>query len=267
MLALRPEVAMTDGVLAAIIAASATVFASFLQIRASFTKEVAARAFPSSGRRKSRGPLLFILIMVGGAAVGGFALSQWLMERERSMQSALLEELQARVATLTRTENQLVESHAGTRAEIESGVLRRIGLEGVAVTASVAPCKPPLVVNTPALAPHTQDNPTQITSQPATSGPPASTCTESDASPVTLCATIPVGATVTTVELFVRAAESDASWSTSRAVPGAEVEQSRFAEKPVEMADSAHTKLVCESFASWSTERARTARMLVRYSL
>jgi hypothetical protein len=268
MLASRPEVEMTDGVLAAVIAACATVFASFLQIRASFSKEGVARAFPSSGgRRKSRTPLLFLFIMLGGAAVGGFALSQWLMERERSMQSAELEELQERIAILRRSESQLNESRAGTRAEIESGVLRRIGLEGVVVTASVAPCKPPLVVNTPALAPHTQDNPTQIPSPPATSGPPASTCTESDASPVMLCAMVPVGATVTDVEVFVRATESDVPWTTARVAPGAEADMSRFSEKPVEMPDSAHTKQVCESFASWSTERARTARMLVRYSL
>jgi hypothetical protein len=259
---------MSDGVLAAVIAACATVFASFLQIRASFTKEGVARAFPSSGgRRKSRTPFLFLFIMLGGAAVGGFALSQWLMEHERSMQNALQQEMQARIATLTRSENQLVESRAGTRAEIEAGVMRRLGLEGVVVLATVAPCKPPLVVNTPALAPHTGDSSaTQVVSQPATPGPPASTCTESDASPVTLCATVPLGATVTEVELFVRGAEMDTPWPTARVMPGAEADMSRFSEKPVEVADGAQTKQVCQSFASWSTERARAARMLVRYS-
>src|ERR1041384_7304527 len=123
---------MSDGVLAAIIAAVATVFGSFLQLRATFTKELAARAFPSSGRRKSRKPLLFILLMLGGgAAVGGFALSQWLMEHERSMQTALLEEREARIASLTKSESQL----AGTRSEIEAGVMKRLGLEGVVVVA------------------------------------------------------------------------------------------------------------------------------------
>jgi hypothetical protein len=257
---------MTDGVLAAIIAACATVFTSFIQIKASFSREGAARAVASSGRRKSRAPMLFLSLMLGGAAVGGFALSQWLMEHERSVQNALLQELQARVATLTRSESQIVESRAGTRAEIEAGVMRRLGLEGVVVTATVAPCKPPLVVNTPALGPHTADA-TQVSSPPATPGPPSSTCTESDANPVTLCATVPLNAMVTEVELFVRAAETDVPWATARVVPGAEMEMARFAEKPVEVADGAQTKHVCEAFASWSTERARTARMLVRYSL
>ena len=257
---------MSDGVMAAIIAACATVFASFLQIRATFGKEVASRAFPSSGKRKSRTPLLFLFIMLGGAAVGGFALSQWLMEHERSMQNALLQELQARVASLSRSENQLVEIRNGTRAEIEAGLLKRLGLEGVVVAATVAACKPPLIVNTPALATHS-DTPTQVASPPATSGPPATTCTEADASPVTLCATVPMGATVTEVELFVRAAESDTPWANARATAGAETELARFAEKPVETPDGAQTKQVCEAFANWSTERARVARMLVRYSL
>ncbi len=257
---------MTDGVLAAIIAACATVFASFVQIRASFAKEVAARAFPASGKRKSRKPLLFLFIMLGGAGVGGFALSQWLMEHERTMQSLLVEELQARVASLSRSESQLVESRDGTRAEIEAGVLRRLGLEGVVVATTVGACKPPLIVNTPALATHT-DTPTQVASPPATSGPPATTCTEADANPVTLCATVPMGATVTEVELFVRAAESDTPWANSRVTAGAETELARFAEKPAESPDSSQTKQVCEAFANWSTERARVARMLVRYSL
>lgn len=257
---------MTDGVMAAIIAACATIFASFLQIRASFTKEVAARAFPSSGRRKSRKPLLFMFLMLGGAGVGGFALSQWLMEHERSMQNELLQEMQVRVASLSRSETQLVEIRNGTRAEIEASLMKRLGLEGVVVVATVAACKPPLIVNTPALATHV-DTPTQVSSPPATPGPPATTCTEADASPVTLCATVPMGATVTEVELFVRAAESDTPWANARVTAGAETELARFAEKPVESPDTSETRQVCEAFANWSTERARAARMLVRYRL
>jgi hypothetical protein len=258
---------MSDGVLAAIIAACATVFASFIQIRASFAKEVAGRAFSSGGRKKSRTPFVFMFMMLGGSAVGGFALSQWLMEHERSMQNALVEQLQAQVASLTRSESELTESRLGTRAEIEAGVLRRIGLEGVVATTTVGPCKPPLVMNTPALAAHAPESPAPVTSQPGTSTTPSSSCTEAEAMPVTLCAIVPVGATVTDVEVFMKPVESDATWSSARLVPGAETGQARFSEKPVEVADSATTKQICESFVSWSTEGARTARMLVRYTL
>jgi hypothetical protein len=257
---------MSDGVLAAIIAACATVFASFLQIRASFAKEVTARAFPSSSRRKSRKPFMFLILMLGGAAVGGFALSQWLMENERAMHSALQQELQARIATLTKTESQLAESRNGTRADIEAGVMKRLGLEGVVAVANVAACKAPLVINTPTLASHAEAPAPTATNTLATSQPPpSSTCTEADASQVTLCAIVPMGATVTEVELFVRGAETDTPWANARVMPGTEVEQARFAEKTTENPDTAQTKQVCEAFANWSSERARTARMLVRY--
>jgi hypothetical protein len=35
----------------------------------------------------------------------------------------------------------------------------------------------------------------------------------------------------------------------------------------VELLDSSATKQVCETFTQWSTERARVARVLVRYEL
>lgn len=257
---------MSDGVLAAIIAACATVFASLLQLRASFGKEVAARALPSSGRRKSKLPLLVIGVMLAGAAAGGFALSQWLTEHERIVQSELQRALQERIAFMSRSESQLEQSRAGTRAEIEAGVMRRLGMEGVAVTATVGPCKPPLMMNTPALTPGAGEAPAQMPSQPATPSA-ASTCTEADASPVTLCATVPGNATVTSVELFVRPAEADVPWDSARVTAGHDFEQARFSEKPVEIAEGSTSKQVCESFVQWSTERARAARMLVRYSL
>jgi hypothetical protein len=209
------------------------------------------------------------MLMLGGAAVGGFALSQWLMENERAMQGALQQELQARIATLTKSESQLADTRNGARAEIEAGVMKRLGLEGVVVMATVAPCKPPLVVNTPTLAGHTEAAaPTATNTQPASAAAPAtSTCTETDASPLMLCATVPMGATVTEVELFVRAPDTDVPWANARVTAGAEAEQARFAEKPTEVPDGAQTKQVCEIFSNWSSERARVARMLVRYSL
>jgi hypothetical protein len=211
---------------------------------------------------------MFLILMLGGSAVGGFALSQWLMENERAMQNALQQELQARIATLTKSESQLADTRNGARAEIEAGVMKRLGLEGVVVATTVAPCKVPLVVNTPTLASHNETPaPTATTSQASTPAPSASTCTETDASPVTLCATVPMGATVTEVELFVRPTESDMPWANARVTAGVEAEQARFAERPTEVPDGAQTKQVCEIFSNWSSERARVARMLVRYSL
>jgi hypothetical protein len=188
------------------------------------------------------------------------------MENERAMQNALQPEMQARIASLTRSESQLADSRNGARAEIEAGVMKRLGLEGVVVVATVGPCKTALVVNTPTLASHT-DTPTPgtTTTQPSLT-PTASSCAETEANPVTLCATVPMGATVTEVELFARPTDSDVEWANARVTAGAETNQTRFAEKPTEVPDTAQTKQVCEVFSNWS-DRARTARMLVRYSL
>jgi hypothetical protein len=258
---------MSDGVLAAIIAACATVFASFLQIRSALAKEVVSRAQPSSSRRKSRAPFMMMMVMLGGAAVGGFALSQWLTEHERTIQNAQLESLQASMATMTRTESQMAQVRADARAEIEAALLRKQGMDGVAVTATVGPCKPPMVITTPALAASAGASPTQLPSQQGSATSAGSTCNEAEASPVTLCATVPVDAKVTDVEVFARAAEADAPWASVRFTAGSEFEQARFSEKPVEVVDGSSAKQVCETFTQWSTERARVARMLVRYEL
>jgi hypothetical protein len=254
---------MSDGVLAAIIAASATVFASLLQLRSSFAKELTARTMPSSSRRKSRLPFTILCVMLGGAAVGGFALSQWLTEHERAVQSELQRALQERINTMTRTESALEK----TRAEIQAGLLREQGMQGVVVMATVGPCKPSILLNTPALTAGAGETAAQMPSQPATAAAPSSTCTESDASPITLCATIPADATLTEVELYARAAGTDMPWSNARVMPGQELGQARFAEKPTEVADGSTTKQVCEGFVQWSTEHGHVARMLVRYTL
>lgn len=253
---------MSDGVLAAIIAASATVFASFLQLKSSFAKEVASRTVSSSSRRKSRLPFMMLIVMLSGAGVGGFALSQWLTEHERTVQNQLQHALQERIASMSRTESALEQSRAG----IEASIMRELGMQGVVVMTTVAPCKPPIVMSTPALSPGAGESAAQMPSQPGTSAAPSSTCTEADASPITMCATIPANATITDVELYVRAAGTDTPWASARVMPGQDFEHSRFSDKPVEVPDTATTKQVCHNFAQWSTERARVARMLVRYS-
>src|SRR5881394_2840244 len=208
---------MSDGVLAAIIAASASVFAALMQLKAAFTREAACpRA--SNSRSKSHLP---------------------------------------RIEQMNRTESHL----AGAYSEIESTVLRNIGLQGVVVMASVAPCKPALNAAAHALAASTAE----ASDPPA--GKASGACGEADASPVTLCATVPANATVDDVELYVRTADSETPWSASRVTAGQDAGQARFADKPVEVADSATAKQVCESFVQWSSEHGRVARVVVRYTL
>jgi hypothetical protein len=129
--------------------------------------------------------------------------------------------------------------------------------------ASVPPCKP-AHVGVPGLVASKAEASVVSAAEAASA---RSGCTEADASPVTLCATIPAAATVNDVELYVRAADSDVPWSASRVTPGQEAEQARFADQPMELADSATAKQVCERFVQWSTAHGRVARVVVRYTL
>jgi hypothetical protein len=251
---------MSDSILAAIIAATGTLAASLLQLRFSLARELAARAQAPGSRRKSRAPFAILFVMVLAAGVAGFALSQWLTENERVAQGTLEHELQARVEELSRTANQLELTRAGARAEIETGVLRKIGTDGVIVMATVAPCRPALIVSAPGTA-----SPPGVSAETATPATPA--CTETEGNSVTLCATIPTNATVSEVELFTRFADAETPWSTSRLLPGQESGQARFAEQYVESPEGPGTKHICQGFTHWSTDHARVARMVVRYSL
>jgi hypothetical protein len=251
---------MSDNVMAAIITATATVCMSLLQLRFSLGKDGGARVQAAGGRRKGRGPFAILFVIIIASAVGGFALSQWLTENERVSQNILQHELQDRVDQITRTANQLEQTRAGARAEIEAGVLRKLGSDGVVVMATVGPCRPALVVSPPGTA-----TPPGVTGE--TTQPVAPVCTEAEASAVTLCATIPENATITEVELFTRFAQTDTPWSTSRVVAGQESGQARFAEKYVEGPETPGSKEICQGFAHWSTEHARVARMVVRYGI
>jgi hypothetical protein len=248
---------LSDSVLAAIIAGTATLSASLLQLRSALLREAAGRSAAAGSRRKKRLQMIILLAVVGGAGVSGFALSQWLTNGERAAQSVMQQELQARVAELSRTANELDLTRGSERAEIENGVLRRIGTEGVAVMASVPACRPALLSPIPG-----------ATTLPAGGepAPPVGGCSEAEASAVTLCATIPGNAAVTEVALFSRLADSDAAWSASRFLPGQESRQARFAEKYTESAPDAGVRQVCQGFAHWS-EHPRTVRIIVRYSL
>lgn len=238
---------MSDSVLAALIAGTATLSASFLQLRSALLRDARGQS-ASAARRKGRLQRIIFFVIVGGAAASGFAISQWLNEGERAAQVSLQRELQARIAEVSHTSQELAATQATQRAEIETGVLRRIGTDGVVVSATVAACRSPGgdAAATPAAA---------------------RACSEAEAAPVTLCATIPEKASITEVALFSRPTDADTPWSASRLLPGQETGQARFAEKYTETTPENGTRQVCQGFAQWSSEHARAVRVLVRYTL
>jgi hypothetical protein len=269
-----------DSVLAAIIAGTATLSASFVQLRSALLREAAGRSSAAS-RRRNRLQLIILFAVIGAAGVCGFALSQWLTAGERAAQAVMQRELQARVSEISHTAGQLELTRGSERADIESGVLRRLGNEGMVVMANVAPCHPspalPAAANTPAspatasgtVTPQGAPTPPATAAQASNEAPatPARPCTETEASPVTLCASIPANASVTEVALFSRAADSSAPWSASRYLPGQESGEARFAPSYSESTPEPGTRLVCQGFAHWASDHARSVRMVVRYSL
>ncbi len=262
-----------DSVLAAIIAGTATLSASFVQLRSALLREAAAGRSSASARRRSRLQLIIFFAVIGAAGLCGFALSQWLTAGERAAQAVMQRELQARVAEISHTASQLELTRGSERAEIETGVLRRLGNEGVVVIANIPACHSAQVAaalsaagasaaasSAPASAP--------VPPAPASeAGTPARACSEAEASPVTLCATIPANASVTEVGLFSRLADSSAAWSASRYLPGQESGEARFAVSYSESTPDAGTRQICQGFVHWSSEHGRTVRMVVRYSL
>jgi hypothetical protein len=240
---------MSESVLAALIAGTATLSASFLQFRTAAMRDRGSSA--SAAKRKARLLRIVFVIIVGAAAASGFWLSQWLTNGERVASAALQKELQSRIAEVTKTAGELEATRASERSDIETGVLRRIGAEGVTVAATVAPCRAAAATDpAPAAA---------AASKPA--------CSEAEAVPVTLCATIPANATVTDVALFSRPADADTAWDTSRFLPGQETGQARFADKYSETPAESGSRQVCQSFTHWSADHARAVRVVVRYSL
>jgi|SRR5579883_1711252 len=264
---------MSDGVLAAIIAACATVFGSFVQLRTSVAKEIATRTRSTPTRKANHVVMILLVVMLLGAAVGGFALAQWVFENERAAQQALVRDLRDRIGDFTRYKSDIEQSRAELRSVIETNVLRRMGAEGVVVLATVAACKPPAAISraassspgAPIASPAVAPKPSAAVG--AASAAPASVpaCSESDAAPIMLCATIPAAAQLANVELYVRQTDATGHWSDSRSVPGEASGMARFAAKPVEIADGARLKQECIGFSQWSNQ-PRIARMVVHYS-
>jgi hypothetical protein len=265
---------MSDGVLAAIIAAGATVFTSFVQLRTSLAKEIAARARANPSRAKTHVLPTLLTVMLLGAAVGGFALAQWMHESEGAAQQALERDLRERIGDLTRYKNDIEQSRSELHSVVETEVLRRMGADGVVVLATAAPCKPAVSAvrtATPALATSMAAATPAVAPSPAVpprspDPPQVATCAESDSAPITLCATIPATAQLGGVDLYVRQSDAAGHWTDSRVMPGEASAQARFAARPVELADGPATKQVCIGFTQWSAQ-TRVARMVVHYSL
>ncbi len=242
-----PEVFMLDlddRVTAAAVAAAGTVIGTLIQLHITWRREVSARARGVPVSKKSRrGPVLAVGLLLIGAAVGGFAFSQYLVRQPDLESAAMRGQLQMQLAQISATAARLERAALSDHGSSGRTADDRRGAQGVAATATLGPCHARAV------------------------GVPDATpvCDELEAQQVTLCASVPALAVVTTTVLYARPEDSAQPWSESRVVAGQETGRVRFADKVFERAESEETKQICTGFSSWDDEHGYTARLVVNY--
>lgn len=237
-------------VAAALIGATATVLTALVQLRVSWRKELKERERGQPITKKTRrGPVIAVFVLMVAAAAGGFFLSQYVISLRDEDRDTLRAELQTQLSEISASAARLEEARLNEREEVESSALRveaaRRGEEGVAASAQVGPCKPE-----GAAAPGSK-----------------AACVEQGAVRVAVCARVPASATVREVQLYTRFEESQQPWADSRVQAGQDAGQAKFVEKHFERPDGDAAKQVCQVFVNWNVEKARLARILVRYSL
>ena len=241
---------LPDTVIPALIGAAATIFVALLQLRMAWSKEVLARQRGAPVTKKSRrGPVLAISILLIAAAVAGFAFSQYLMVQTDRETATLRDEMHTRLAQLGATADRLERARLGEASVIQAETRRtedqRRGQESVIVEATVSACR----------------------SRETAALEMQRGCAEPDAIRVNLCAGIPAAAAVNEVALYTKPEGSERSWADARVAPGKDLDHARFADKPSEHTDAEKMKRVCNEFASWDADRARSARVVVKYEL
>lgn len=237
---------LSEPILAAMIAASATMLGALVQLRMSWRRELRERERGQPITKKTRrGPVAVVFALMIAAAVGGFALSQYFVSLREGDRDALRSELQSKLSEINATAMRLEQARLSEREQIETGARRadavRLGEEGAAATLMVGPC--------------------------GAEGAAGDSCTEKSAARVTVCARVPAAATVKEVLLYTRVDDMQAPSAEARVQPGQDAGQARFLDKTLERPDGDAVKQVCQVFVNWSRDKARLARILVKYAL
>ncbi len=235
---------LDDKVTAAAVAAAGTVIGTLIQLHVAWRREVSERKRGVPATKKSRrGPVLAVGLLLIGAAVGGFACSQYLVRQSDLESAAQRAQLRMQLAQISATAERLERATQSDHASGGRGGDDRRGAEDVAATTTVGPCRARALV--------------------AAEATPV--CDEQQAQPVTLCASVPASAVVTAMAVYARPEDSSQPWTDSRVDPGKQVGRARFADKAFERAESDQTKQVCTGFSSWDSEHGYSARFVVKY--
>jgi len=122
-----------------------------MQLRMALAREADARSRGQPiSRRRGRVPMILIGIMLLASAVGGFALSQWLGDSQRTAQADLQRDLRERVADLSAAVAALERLGAASAAAATNTAATNPG-----ATAALTPPEPQPAAASTAAAPLT----------------------------------------------------------------------------------------------------------------
>lgn len=239
----------SDPITAALIGAAATVLTALVQLRYSWRRELKDRERGQPITKKTRrGPVIAVFVLLIAAAAGGFFLSQYVMSLLDEDRESLRSEVKSRLSEISASAARLEQARLNERAEIESGARRaealRRGEEGAAASVVVGPCR------------------VESSAAPGSK----SQCGEQSAVRIAVCATVPASANVREVWLYTRLEDSPQSWADSRVQAGQDAGQAKFVENSFERPEGGAAKQVCYGFVNWNGEKARVARILVKYT-
>jgi hypothetical protein len=233
---------MSDGVIAALIGAVATMMTAFFQFAGNWRKQSAE----SRARRKT--PWLLIFALMLSSAVGGFAYSEyrnWAREDKT-------EQLRAEVSKLTQL--AAVAGHPQPMRDANGFVGGAITIPTAVAAAQSADQAREAVIGLPAC---------KGTQVGFATGP--GRCTEAEAQRATLCVPVPTTAQIRAVELYARADDSTQPWTDGRLAPDAPAGAVRWDDKHAERVEPDGSRAVCQTIAHWDSDKGKSVRMVVRF--
>jgi len=237
---------LSDPVMAALIGASATFATALFQLLVNARRQAVERAAGKPASRKP-GTWLAIFALMLAAAVGGYALSEYQVYRDREDGKLLRQEMQTRLRDIgeaaVRLERAGLQRSDQSESEARLVAERKRGAEGVVAIIGLPPC---------------------TTGQAGADAQAA--CNEANAIRASVCVTIPASATVTEVQLFTRTDDAPQSWTESKVQSGQDAGAAKFVDAFYERTQS-DSKEVCQRFMHWSSQKGRLARVLVKYVL
>lgn len=239
---------LSDPVMAALIGAGATFATAIFQLTSNARRQAAERAAGKPASRKS-GSWLAIFALVLASLVTGYALSEYQTYSGRQDEKMLRDELLVRVrdisAAAVRLERAGMKKNGQSETAARLTAERQRGAEGVAAIISVPPCR----------------------AARAGSAQAPAACAESEALRTTLCAVVPASATVTEVQVFTRLDDAQQPWDEARVQAGKDTSAAKFVDAHFERARGNESKEVCQHFAHWNSQKGRSARIVVKYTL